>query len=276
MTVLDDELAKGILAAKAGQRDLARQHLQNVLRADLSHETAWLWMSGLVDTVQQKRDCLQRVLALNPNNDVARRGLEQLAQSEAASFLADFAPRTPPPPPAPVVIAPPPLAEPPGAVIVSEPLPIGISTPPQAPDEVAAPVSSAAPALDLPPPSKITDAPCVFCAAPTGMDGMCAACGMEQIFDCPQCSRGLDLRERKVCECGQSMLPFLAPGGLNRAKLGDEYQKRDYPGAAVKQWKAALATSPRPDLLHRKIAAVYRDLGMIEQYHQHNELAKQK
>ena len=108
------------------------------------------------------------------------------------------------------------------------------------------------------------------------MDGICDACGMEQIFDCPLCSRALDLRERNVCECGQSLQPFLLPGGVNREKLGDEYKKRDYPGAAVKQWKAALAASPKPALIHQKIAAVYLDLGMIEQSRQHNELSKQK
>lgn len=274
MTTLDEELAEGIAATKMGQRDVARQHLQNVLRTDPNHETAWLWMSGLVDTPQQKRDCLQRVLALNPGNEMARRGMEQLAQSEAASFLAIFEPRTPPP--APVVIAPPPLPAAPEAVIISEPLPIGISDAPPSAQLHNAETPGAAPVLNLPPPSKITDAPCVFCGAPTGMDGVCDACGMEQIFDCPLCSRGLDLRERTVCECGQSMQPFLVPGGINRDKLGDEYQKRDYPGAAVKQWQAALASSPRPALLHRKIAAVYLDLGMIEQSRQHNELSKQK
>ncbi|MBA3470968.1 MAG: hypothetical protein H0T53_15140 [Herpetosiphonaceae bacterium] len=274
MSALDDELAQGIAAAKLGQRDVARQHLQNVLRTDPRHETAWLWMSGLVDTPAQKRDCLQRVLALNPGNEMARRGMEQMAQSEAASFLSVFEPRTPPP--APVVIAPPPLSETPEAVIISEPLPIGIADVPQPSQLPAGAAPSAAPALDLPPPSKITDAPCVFCGAPTGMDGICDTCGIEQIFDCPLCSHPLDLRERKVCECGQSMLPFLVSGGVDHNKLGDEYQKRDYPGAAVKQWKAALATSPKPSQLHRKIAEVYLDLGMIEQSRQHNELSKQK
>jgi hypothetical protein len=274
MTALDEELAQGMEAAKSGQRDVARQHLQNVLRIDPSHETAWLWMSGLVDTPQQKRDCLQRVLALNPANEMARRGMEQLAQSEAASFLAAFAPRTPPP--APVAIAPPPLAEAPEPVDISDPLPIGIAEPAPAPELLNPAAPGPAPVLNLPPPSKITDAPCVFCGAPTGMDGICDACGMEQIFDCPLCSRALDLRERNVCECGQSLQPFLVPGGINRDKLGDEYQKRDYPGAAVKQWQAALATSPKPALIHRKIAAVYLDLGMIEQSRHHNELSKQK
>src|SRR5688500_189531 len=105
-----DELAMGIAAAKAGQREVARQHLQAAIRQDPRSELAWLWMSGLVDTPAQRRDCLQRVLALNPNNEMARRGMEQLAQTEAASFLSVFEPRTPPPPP--TIIQPPPETNP--------------------------------------------------------------------------------------------------------------------------------------------------------------------
>lgn len=275
MTSLDDELAQGIAAARAGQRDIARQHLQQVLQTDPHHETAWLWLSGLVDTAPQKRDCLQRVLAINPHNEMARRGLEQMAQSEAASFLATFEPRTPPPS-APLPLTPPTTDQPTQAPVVSEPVPIAI-------DAAPLPISSAAPApstpvapLDLPPPSTISEAPCVFCGASTGAAGQCDTCGMEQIFDCPFCSRALDLRERRVCECGQSMQPFMLANGIDREKLGDEYLRRDYPGAAVKQWKAALSTITRPAALHRKIAEVYLDLGMIEQARQHNELSKQR
>ena len=93
MTTVDEQLAAGVAAARAGQRDQARQWFQAVLRADPRNELAWLWMSGLVETPAQKRDCLQRVLSINPQNEAARRGMEQLAQSEAASFLAAFQPR---------------------------------------------------------------------------------------------------------------------------------------------------------------------------------------
>jgi tetratricopeptide (TPR) repeat protein len=269
-----DELALGIAAAKAGQREIARQHLQAAIRQDPRSEQAWLWMSGLVDTPAQRRDCLQRVLALNPGNEMARRGMEQLAQSEAASFLSVFEPRTPPPPPQ--VIEPPPLT----ADSVTTPIPIDlggravIQPAAQSPAATAPPMEAAPP--QLPPASKITEAPCAFCGAPTGVDAQCQACGMEQVFDCPLCSRAIDLRERMICECGQSMQFFIVGGKLDRERLGTAYMDRDYPGAAVKQWKAALATSPRPDLLHKKIAAVYLDLGLIEQARQHNELSKKK
>lgn len=280
MTTHDDEVALGIAAAKAGQHDVARQHFQSVLRNDPRNEAAWLWLSGLVGP-QQRRDCLQRVLAINPANELARRGMEELAHTEAASFLATFEPRTSPAPVAAIPIAPP-TAPPELSPPITEPVPIDLGEAPTVPMAVfvpsvvgIAPATSAAP-VELPPISTVTAAPCVFCGAPTGVDGQCAACGMEQVFDCPLCSRSLDLREQMNCECGQSMQPFISGNKLDRERLGDEYLMRDYPGAAVKQWKAAVTTSPRPAQLHRKIATVYLDLGLVEQARQHNELSKQK
>ncbi|HEY1013601.1 MAG TPA: hypothetical protein VGE07_12900, partial [Herpetosiphonaceae bacterium] len=99
MATTDEVLQQAMAAAKAGQRDTARGLFQAVLRDNPRSEVAWLWLSGLLDDPARQRDCLQRVLALNPANEAARRGMERLAQSEAASFLAAFEPRTPPPPP---------------------------------------------------------------------------------------------------------------------------------------------------------------------------------
>ncbi|HEY1017048.1 MAG TPA: hypothetical protein VGE07_30320, partial [Herpetosiphonaceae bacterium] len=130
--------------------------------------------------------------------------------------------------------------------------------------------------IDLPPVSKITEAPCVFCGAPTGVEAVCQACGMEQVFDCPDCARVLDLREGLVCECGHSMQQYVAGGTMDRERLGDAYESRDYPATAVKQWKAALPGSPRAAALHRKIANIYMNLGLIEQARMHNELSKQR
>ncbi len=269
----DELLAQGIAAAKAGQRDAARQLFQTLLRQDPRSELGWLWLSGLLDAPAQKRDCLQRVLAINPHNELALRGLQQLAQSEAASFLATFEPHQPS---APKTIAPP-------ASEVQAPLPLPITLAAPAPVPVAAaqvqetaPATAAPAVVDLPPPSDVVDAPCVFCGAPTGPSGECAACGMEQIFDCPECGRHIDLREHMVCECGFDMKVFIVNGQLRREQLGDLYRDRDYPAAAVKQWKAALDSSSRSADLHRKIAAIYLDLGLIEQARKHNDLSKKR
>ncbi len=71
-------LQRGIAAARSGRSDDARQILEQVIEADPSNEMAWLWLSGLMTTNQQKRACLERVLEANPENVYARAGLARL------------------------------------------------------------------------------------------------------------------------------------------------------------------------------------------------------
>jgi hypothetical protein len=58
--------------------------LQQVVRDDPDNETAWLWLSSLVATREQKRSCLIRVLRANPHNAYARAGLARLLAPEEA------------------------------------------------------------------------------------------------------------------------------------------------------------------------------------------------
>ena len=57
----DNRLAQGIAAVKAGRRAEARELLIQVIRQDRRNEKAWLWLSGAVETDEQRRTCLQRV-----------------------------------------------------------------------------------------------------------------------------------------------------------------------------------------------------------------------
>ena len=71
-------LQRGITAARSGRSVEARQILEQVVKADPDNEMAWLWLSGLVTTREQKRTCLERVLRANPENVYARAGLARL------------------------------------------------------------------------------------------------------------------------------------------------------------------------------------------------------
>lgn len=53
--------------------------MRQVLELNPRAERAWLWLSSVVETEAERRVCLQQVLAMNPANDAARRGLEHLA-----------------------------------------------------------------------------------------------------------------------------------------------------------------------------------------------------
>lgn len=94
-----DSLTSLLTEARAalgrGDLDATRAALTQVLRQDPGNAQAWLLMSGVVATPEQKRDCLERVLRADPNNTAARRGLEMLAAPAAP--IAPAAPAAPSP-----------------------------------------------------------------------------------------------------------------------------------------------------------------------------------
>jgi tetratricopeptide (TPR) repeat protein len=73
-------LKQGIAAAKAGQKKEARQALIQVTELDERNEQAWLWLSGVVKSLEDRRICLQNVLDINPDNAHAQTGLRWLDQ----------------------------------------------------------------------------------------------------------------------------------------------------------------------------------------------------
>src|SRR5437016_3329546 len=85
-------LQQGIAAAKAGQPAEARQLLQQAVRSDPSSEAAWLWLSSVAKDDQERIFCLKKLLEINPNNENAIKGLQQLGVGPE--------PRTPPARPA--------------------------------------------------------------------------------------------------------------------------------------------------------------------------------
>ncbi len=77
-------LTDGIAAAKDGKRAEARELLLRVVAIDENIEDAWLWLSRVVTTLEDREVCLENVLALDPANEAAQRGLAEVrAQIEA-------------------------------------------------------------------------------------------------------------------------------------------------------------------------------------------------
>lgn len=69
---------EGIRAAKARQMNEARQILEQAIELDERNVQAWLWLSGVVDTNEDRRICLENVLAIEPDNAAAMKGLTRL------------------------------------------------------------------------------------------------------------------------------------------------------------------------------------------------------
>jgi hypothetical protein len=75
---ITDLLIRGKQAAMSGQRDLAREMLAYVVYLEPATADGWLWLSGVVDSPEQVRYCLDRTLRIEPHNQRALRGLEWL------------------------------------------------------------------------------------------------------------------------------------------------------------------------------------------------------
>ena len=89
---VEDLLKKGIAAARAGDNATARALLEQVVELDQHHEKGWLWLAAVVDSDEEKRVCLGNVVVINPQNERARRLLEQLEEKRLAAKPSGVAP----------------------------------------------------------------------------------------------------------------------------------------------------------------------------------------
>ncbi len=81
----DQWLESGIAAVKAGNRESARKLLTKAVRADERNELAWLWLSTAVESEEEKRICLDNVIALNPDNKSALHALARLDETPSGA-----------------------------------------------------------------------------------------------------------------------------------------------------------------------------------------------
>jgi hypothetical protein len=93
-----DKLARAISLVKAGDKQAGGQLLGEVLQEDPDNERAWLWLSGVVDPLDERRYCLEQVLRINPTNEAARLGLAALPLSQPEErFVEQVEPEAAPP-----------------------------------------------------------------------------------------------------------------------------------------------------------------------------------
>jgi len=81
MTLLtvDQMLDQSVAAYKQNDHDKAAKLISETIKLDPNSERAWLWLSGIVVTDAEKLFCIRRILAINPNNEIAQYGLTLLA-----------------------------------------------------------------------------------------------------------------------------------------------------------------------------------------------------
>jgi hypothetical protein len=82
---LEKQLYRAVNAIKDKDFYTARGILAAILKQDPKNEQAWLFLTLCMEDPQQKRDCLQQVLAINPHNEPALRAQARLSATANSS-----------------------------------------------------------------------------------------------------------------------------------------------------------------------------------------------
>lgn len=92
----EDMLLRGITALKAGNKLEAESLLRSFVQQHPQNIDAWLWLGASVSTPDETLYCLERVLALDPDNSRAKAGIRwarskaKPTPSETMEFPSDF------------------------------------------------------------------------------------------------------------------------------------------------------------------------------------------
>jgi len=88
----EELLQKGIDLAKQEDFQQASNALAKVVKADPLSEEGWLWLGRCRTNLQEKRQCFNQVVSINPNNDEAKQELlklEAMSSNPDSSTLPD-------------------------------------------------------------------------------------------------------------------------------------------------------------------------------------------
>jgi hypothetical protein len=79
-----EELLKmAIRSAGAGNKDAARTLFRQILGEDPRNERALLWMAKLAETKTERKQWLDAVLEIDPDNEIARKTLKSMAYTKS-------------------------------------------------------------------------------------------------------------------------------------------------------------------------------------------------
>jgi len=77
LTQHEQKLEKAIRAVRRKRYEMARSLLADVIEADPRNESAWMWLARASEDPAKRAQCLQRVLAINPDNGWAADELQK-------------------------------------------------------------------------------------------------------------------------------------------------------------------------------------------------------
>lgn len=80
---MTDRLKQAVTAIKNGDKKTGKQLLTEILASDPKNEKAWLWMTQVVRSNDDRIFCLEKVLEINPDNLQVKQGLAVLQKEQA-------------------------------------------------------------------------------------------------------------------------------------------------------------------------------------------------
>jgi tetratricopeptide (TPR) repeat protein len=80
-----DLLRQALQAARSGRELTARDLFRDVVRLDPNNELAWIWLSGLLDPLEDRLAACERVLSINPGNQKIRSYKDKLLKEQNAA-----------------------------------------------------------------------------------------------------------------------------------------------------------------------------------------------
>src|SRR5689334_19834860 len=97
MAESDSILQLGIEAARDGNREEARNLFRLLTRQDPKNAQAWLWLAGVAENREERQAALERVVELEPTNEMAVKGLQALGVRPTVRLNNEPAPAAAPP-----------------------------------------------------------------------------------------------------------------------------------------------------------------------------------
>src|SRR5918912_1046231 len=95
MAESDTLLELGIEAAREGRREDARNFFGLLTRQEPNNAQAWLWLAGVAEGPDDRRHALERVVELDPTNEMAIKGLQAMGvQPTPTTRLDETVPAT--------------------------------------------------------------------------------------------------------------------------------------------------------------------------------------
>lgn len=96
-------LQLGIEAARDGNKEEARNLFRLLTREDPQNAQAWLWLAGVAENREERTAALQQTLNLDPDNEMAIKGLQALGVKPEPRPAGVAPPEPVPPAPAPTM-----------------------------------------------------------------------------------------------------------------------------------------------------------------------------